>query len=254
MPHLVAAPCAGGGDAEVALEHGTVGDELGAGAFVDDAAALEDRGLVGDAQHLLGVLLHQDRRHAFVADDAPERRQQFLDQDRGEPFERLVEQDDARIEDQRAADRQHLLLAAGELVAEVAAALGEARKELVDARNSPAAGLRHRGEVFLDRERLEDVALLRHPANPGMRPLVGAHPGDVAAVDTDVSADVAGHAHHRIDQSGLAHAVAPKQRERLAFGERERDLVEHDGFAVSRGQTFDGEKIRHRGTRRDRPP
>ena len=39
------------------------------------------------------------------------------------PSSRLVEQDDARVDDQRAADRQHLLLAARELAAEVAAPL-----------------------------------------------------------------------------------------------------------------------------------
>ena len=59
-----------------------------------------------------------------------ERREQLLDDDRRETLERLVEQDDARIEDQRAADREHLLLAAGELVAEIAPALGQPRKQL----------------------------------------------------------------------------------------------------------------------------
>ena len=62
--------------------------------------------------------------------------QQFLDQDRRQPLQRLVEQHDARIEDQRAADRQHLLLAAGELVAEIAAALVQAREQLVDRRHA----------------------------------------------------------------------------------------------------------------------
>src|SRR5262249_29339880 len=90
----------------------------GARPLVDHRAALEDRRPVGDAEHLLRVLLDQDRRHAFVADDAPQRQQQLLDQDRGESLQRLVEQYDARIEDQGAADREHLLLAARELVAE----------------------------------------------------------------------------------------------------------------------------------------
>src|SRR5262249_8087090 len=82
------------------------------------------------AEPLLRVRLDQDRRHAFVADDAPQRQQQPLDQDRSEALERLVEQDDARIEDQGAPDREHLLLAARELVAEIAAALLEPRKQL----------------------------------------------------------------------------------------------------------------------------
>ena len=74
-----------------------------------------------------------------------QRREQFLDEDRREALKRLVEQDNARIEDQRTADREHLLLAAGELVAEIAAALGEAREQLVDAsRRSTGPGARPR--------------------------------------------------------------------------------------------------------------
>ena len=99
--------------------------------------------------------------------------QQFLDDDRRQAFERLVEQHDARIEDQGAADREHLLLAARELVAEIAAAFVQAREQLVDLAVRPRARPRHRGEVLLDRQRLEDVALLRHPADAGMRALVG---------------------------------------------------------------------------------
>src|SRR5262249_57888334 len=106
-----------------------------------------------------------------------------LDQDRSEALERLVEQDDARIEDQGAADREHLLLAARELVAEIAAALLEPRKQLVDARLGPRAGPGHGGEILLDRERFEDVALLRHPADAGMGPLIRAQPPGVAAIE-----------------------------------------------------------------------
>ena len=44
------------------------------------------------------------------------------------------------LSDERAADRQHLLLAAGELVAEIAAPLGEPRKHAVDALQRPRPG------------------------------------------------------------------------------------------------------------------
>ena len=88
-------------------------------------AALDDDGVVGDAENFLGVLLDQNGRHAFVADDAAQCRQQFIDEDRRQTFERLVEQHDARIEHQRAADREHLLLAARELMAEIASPFGE---------------------------------------------------------------------------------------------------------------------------------
>src|ERR1700757_1469534 len=66
---------AGGGDAEKALQHRAIGGKIGARPLVDHRAALDDRRPVGDAEHLLRVLLDQDRRHALVADDAPQRQQ-----------------------------------------------------------------------------------------------------------------------------------------------------------------------------------
>src|SRR6516162_1643460 len=223
---------AGGGDAEIALQHRAVGGKIGARPVVDHRAALDDRRPVGDAEHLVRILLDQDRRHAFVADDATQRQQQLLDQDRGESLERLVEQHDARIEDQGAADREHLLLAAGELVAEIAAAFFKPRKQLVDPRLGPWTGPGHGGEILLDGERFEDVALLRHPADAGKRALVRAQRRDVATIEAD----------------------AAGQSERLALGERERDLVEHDRLAVARAQPLDGQQFRHRATLPDTPP
>ncbi len=57
---------------------------------------------------------------------------QFLDDDRREAFERLVEQQQRRVGHQRARDRQHLLLAAGQLIAHVAAPFLDAREQVVD--------------------------------------------------------------------------------------------------------------------------
>ena len=83
------------------------------------------------------------------------------------PFERLVEQQQLRVQHQRARHREHLLLAAGELVAHVGLALGQAREHRVGALRRPRARPRDRGQVLVDRQRLEDVALLRHPADAG---------------------------------------------------------------------------------------
>ena len=119
-------------------------------------AVVLDRGQVDD-----------DRREAFVPHQPLDRSQQLVDDDRRQAFERLVEKEQLRVEDERARDREHLLLAAGELVAEVGLALVEAREHLVGALRRPRPGPRHRGQVLVDAERLEDVALLRHPADAG---------------------------------------------------------------------------------------
>src|SRR5213078_2033944 len=93
--------------------------------------------------------------------------------------ERLVHQQQRRIAHQGAADRQHLLLAAGDLVAAVVLALPEARKEVVDALQVPSAGtavaassLLRDGEVLLDAERREDQPVLRYVADSVARPFI----------------------------------------------------------------------------------
>jgi hypothetical protein len=233
------------GDAEMSFKRGPVPGERGAVGGMDHGAAFDDNGAIGNAENFLGVLLDQDRRHAFVADDAAQRRQEFLDDDRRQPLERLVEQHDARVEHQRAADREHLLFAAGELVAEIAAPLGQAWEQGIDFVDGPAPRPRHRGEILLDRERFENIALLRHPADTGMGALIGAQSGDVGAVERNGAAEIAGHAHDGVDQSGLAHAVAAQERQRLAFVERQRNIRQHHGFAVTGAKAVDGEKFRH---------
>jgi hypothetical protein len=101
-----------------------------------DATTFEHQRIIGDREHLFGMLLDDDRTNAFVADDRAQRAQQLLDQHRCQAFERLVQQQHARIEHQRPADSQHLLLAAGKLGAEVRLAFGETRKHCVYARRA----------------------------------------------------------------------------------------------------------------------
>ena len=68
------------------------------------------------------------------------------------------------------------------------------------------------------------------------------------------AAKAAGDADDRIDQRGLAGAVAPEQRQRLAFAQRQRHVRQHHRLAVAGAQGIDGEKLRHRPPHRDRPP
>src|SRR5581483_5046171 len=118
--------CGGAGHAEMALQH---------------------RG-VGQPQNLLRILLDNDRADTGGAGNAADRLQKLLDNDRGKPLGRLIQQQDLGIEGERAADRQHLLLAAGKLVAEIAAAFLQPRKHLVDLLDRPRARLGHRGHVL----------------------------------------------------------------------------------------------------------
>ncbi len=82
-------------------------------------------------------------------------------------------------------------------------------------------------------ERFENVALLRHPADAAMGALFRTQRGDIGAIERDLAAEIMRDADHRIDQRGLAHAVAAKERDRFAFAERQRDVGQHDGLAVT---------------------
>ena len=202
----------------------------------------------------MGILLDNDRTGTAGTGDGAERPEQFLDNDRGQPLGRLVQQQHPRIERERATDRQHLLLAAGELIAEIVAALFQPRKHLVDLCHRPWSRLRHRGHVFFDRQRAEDIALLRHPADPCPRPLVRPHLRDIPPAKGDGSPEPFVNPDNRIDQRGLAGAVAAEQRQHLAFGKTQRQIRQYHRFAVAGAQTFDAQQIRHRRPRRDRPP
>ena len=89
----------------------------------------------------------------------------FINDDRCEPFQRFVEQQQRRIGGQCAGDRQHLLLAAGKMVAHMSPPLREAREQPVGGRQIPTPRPRGDCKILLDRQRREDLAFLRAPSD-----------------------------------------------------------------------------------------
>ena len=90
----------------------------------------------------------------------------------------------SRVGHQRAADRQHLLLAAGELVAAVAAPLGETREQLEHALQRPpappvASRPRRHDQVLDHRQRGEDAAPFGHEGDAAARDRFRRRPGHV---------------------------------------------------------------------------
>src|SRR6266851_8631428 len=142
-----------------------IGGELFGGAGIDDAAVVEHEGIVGDGEAHARVLFDQQDRDALRAhlrNDA----EHLAHHQRRQPLRWLVEDQQPRVEQQRPADRQHLLLAPGELSAAAQPAFGEAREELIDAGDRPwTAALERHLEVLLDAEVGEDAAALRHIAH-----------------------------------------------------------------------------------------
>ncbi len=88
-----------------------------------------------------------------------------------------------RLAHQRAAHRQHLLLAAGQRAGELLAALLEARKQRVDALDrglrAAAASMRKAPscEIVLDIHGPEQFAMLGHEAEPARDAILDVEPG-----------------------------------------------------------------------------
>ena len=69
--------------------------------------------MIGDAGRHADILLDDQDGHRPLFGELHHHRLDLLDNDRRQPFRRLVHDQEARIAQQRARDRQHLLLAAG---------------------------------------------------------------------------------------------------------------------------------------------
>src|SRR5438876_6388965 len=182
-----------------------------------DAAAVEDHRVVRDAERYLGVLLDEDQRQGSVGEQSSEYSKESFNDERGEALERLVHQQQRGIAHQRAADGEHLLLAAGDLVALVGAPLCEAREQVVDALERPAPGTGGDAEIFLDAERREDLALLRHEADAEPRALVDRQATDGFLGKENFPRVESGMAHDGCEQGGLADAVAPQYSQRASL-------------------------------------
>ena len=84
----------------------------------------------------------------------------------------------------------------------------QAREQLVDPFRVPGAGARDGGEVLVHRQRLEDVALLRHPADAGCRARIRRQLVQCRAGQRDAAGMALRCPRQRVDQRGLAGTVA----------------------------------------------
>ncbi len=208
---------------------------------------------VGDADQRADILVdHQNGEAAFLEprQAAPD----FGADQRRQAFGRLVENQQPRIGHQRAADRQHLLLAAGQLIAHAVGAFGEPRKQLVDPRKRPAAAValdRGGQQVLAHGQVRKYLAAFRHQADAELGDPVGRQAADFLAAESDPAGARRRQPHDRAHGGGLAHAVAAHQRHHLAGRDGKRNAEQHLAEAVA---GFDAGEFEDAVSHAARPP
>ena len=110
-----------------------------------------------------------------------------------DPLGRLVEDQQLRIERQRAPHGQLLLLAARQIAAAPAQHLfstGNSSSTRSGMSRLPRrAPAEADAQVLLDGERREDLPPLRHVADAGARPRVGRRAGEIGVAEADLARD-----------------------------------------------------------------
>ena len=159
------------------------------------AAFLENAEFAGDPPRERQLLLDQQHRDARVAIEPQDDVADLVHDVRLNAFGRLVQNQQRRLEHERAADRELLLLSAREIAAAPAQHLLQHRKQVEDLRRNrtPAAGARREADaqVLLDRQLRKDLASLGHVADAEPR-AAGRRDLPEIGPPNDISADEAG--------------------------------------------------------------
>jgi hypothetical protein len=184
-----------------------IGGQLGGGQRACDAAVDHHVDGVGDVDGHTEVLLDQQHRDVALGGERLQHGHDLLHDDRGQPLGGLVHDQELRVEQQRAGDGQHLLLAPRQLGAAVGPALGQAREGLVDALDRPRAPAPGQPQVLVDGQRRPHPAALGHVPDTLGVDRVGRQPQDLRAGELHAPRR-ADQPRHRIAEGRLPHAVA----------------------------------------------
>src|SRR2546426_4975287 len=243
-------------DPQVARLDLFVAQELVRAGLVDDLALAHEVDVVGDAEGEGEVLLDdQDGRAPGLepAQNAPE----LSHQERREPLRGLVHQENVGVAHQRPPAGEHLLLAAGELVAAVPEALAQPREELEHPIEAPAgavAGALADLEMLADTERREDAPALRDQPHAPAGDLVRSETRDVLAAQEDAPSPRRREADDGADESRLAHPVATEDGHDLPLAQAQGQTLQDIALPVVRVDVLDLKHHRRSRGRWRRPP
>ena len=199
-------------------------------AHLLDAAAVHHRDVVGDRERLFLVVRDVERRDPELELDAPDLLAQLHAHLCVERRERLVEEQHARLDRERARERDALLHAAGELMRIAVARVPEADELEQLARRASRRSALSRPRIFKPYSTFCRAVMFGKSEyawkTMPMSRLFGGDARDVLAVDDDPARVGAVEAGDEPQRRRLAAARRPEQREELALAELDLDAVE----------------------------
>src|SRR5712691_6968473 len=197
------------------------------------------------------VLLDDEHREAVVGIELLDDAEDLLDGRRREPERRLVEHQQPWAADERAGEREHLLLSAAERAGLLVAAVLQPWEVLEDAwsflaeRAPLAADVGPHAEVLPDAELREQATPLGNVRDAGPRDGVRSPASDLLPREDDLAAAVAHRPGDRTQRRGLSGPVCPEQGDDLPFGDRQRDAVQRLDRPVARLDAAQLKQRRH---------
>ena len=206
----------------------------------------QDQAAIGDRERRARVLLHQHDRDAARA-DLRQPREHALHQFGRQAGGGLVQHQHPRRGDQRARDRRHLALSAGQPARGQASLACEIGKEAIDFGDAAGAlgggqNSRRQPEIVLDRHPREDVIGLRHEREAPANHAMSGQARDLFLAEKDGPRRDRRDARDRLDQRRFSRAVGAEHRDDLACLGRQGGAVDdrHAGL-VTRHQISHGQ-------------
>jgi len=226
------------GKPQIRLGHSRVFRQFRGASLERDLAGFEHVTVVRDLQRGAGILLHQkngDAGLAQVGDDVED----LAHDPRGQPETGLVQHQQPRLGHERAAERKHLPLAPGQRRRKLGVALLEARETRVHrlhiciqaALAAPDALERAQAQIVLDAEFAEQLAPLRHQAQPHGDARLHARAGKVGPGVTHAAA-ARQQPHDRAEQRRLSRAIGADHGHDRALSHLQRGAMQSFHLSV----------------------
>ena len=181
-------------------------------------------------------MLHEENRHTFIA-QALDHSQNLINQNGREPHAWLVQQQQFRARHHCAANRQHLLLPAGQRARHALTKFLQHREHvknmlLVFFDVFIFAQIRAKPQIIFHRQRRENLTPLRRLRNAARHAHERRRTGNVFAFKRDLAIGYRLHTGNRAQQRGFTRAVRADKRHDLTLGNREIDAAQRLNASV----------------------